>query len=146
MRYPVICILLTPLAAAMLSGCINADPSTFPMDAGSAGRPDVVRDTADDADPHAACRACLEAPEDPGPGCAGPLAACVADPKASIIYECGFVRECWSLPTQADIVGCGFPCFTEAGITSFGDPAVTLVTAVMMCVLGGCQPVCGANP
>jgi hypothetical protein len=144
MRNPVICILLTSLAAA-IPGCINAEPSTFPVDAGPQ-RPDVVRDTADDADPHAACRACLEAPEDPGPGCAGAVAACMADPKAAYIYECGFRHDCWSLPAQADIVNCGFPCFTEAGITSFGDPAITLTTAVLMCVLGGCQPVCGANP
>jgi hypothetical protein len=141
MRNRFICILFGPVAAA--AGCINADPSTFPSnDAGPIVRPDVLGD----GDTHAGCRACLEAPEDPGPGCAGPLAVCMADEKCPIIYECGFVRECWSLPTQTEVTSCGFPCFQEAGVTSLGDPVVAVTLGVLACVLGACQPACGANP
>ena len=146
MRTAAISILI--LLAASHPGCIDANPSTFPdPDAGPViVRPDVVRDTADDADLHAACRACLTAPEDPGPGCGSALAACVANEKCEKIYECGFHRDCWSLPTQTDIINCGFPCFAEAGVTDFADPAVTLIQAVSPCVLGPCQPACGVVP
>jgi hypothetical protein len=145
MRTAVFSILLT-LLAALLPGCIDADPSTFPgVDAGLDARTGVA-DTASDVDPHAACRACLEAPEDPGPGCGGRVAACMADARCPLIYECGFERGCWSLTTQMEVVSCGLPCFVAAGVTNLGDPVVTLVTDVLGCVLGQCQPACGANP
>ena len=150
MRNITICILLTSLAASM-PACINADPSTFPnLDAGSGGRPDVVSvsdgETDGDAEPPLSCRACLEAPEDPGPGCAALTAACTSDMKCNIIYECAFEIGCWFLPTQAEIVSCGFPCYARAGVSNPADPVFTLGTPVVQCVLSVCQPACGAKP
>jgi hypothetical protein len=139
---------LVQLLAAALSGCINADPSTFAnSDAGPVvTRPDVMRDTAEDVDPQAACRACFAAPEDPGPGCGSITADCLADMKCRIVFECGFRRDCWSLPTPTDIFNCGFPCFAEAGITSVSDPSVPLVQPLSPCATGVCQPACGIVP
>ena len=140
--------LLMTLLTASLPGCINADPSPFlNLDASPPiMRPDVVRDTADDVDPQAVCRACLTAPEDPGPGCGSIISACVADEKCNLVYECGFRRDCWSLPTPTDIFNCGFPCFAEAGITSINDPSVPLVQPLSPCVTTACQSACGVTP
>ena len=148
MRTAVYSILATLLAAS-LPGCINADPSTFPglVDGGApVTRPDVMRDTPEDVDPRSICRACLAAPEDPGPGCEAANTACVTDEKCNIVYECAFRLDCLSLPTQVDIINCSIGCFGEAGITSPTHPSVALATAITTCVLGQCQPACGVSP
>jgi hypothetical protein len=144
-----IVISLFASAVATMMGCVDATPSDFTVpDAGAGGgRADVdYGDLPPDAipDPNALCRACLEAPEDPGPGCAGPHAACMADEKCASIYECAFMKDCWSIGEQGPIIICTLPCYQAVGITSPMDPVVALTSPILGCVLGPCAPVCKA--
>jgi hypothetical protein len=148
MRNPVVNILLATLAAC-LAGCIDANPSTFYVDAGlEVGPPDDVDrgDVDPDADPFAACRACFAAPEDPGPGCGGPSAACSADAKCTSIQECAITTACYTRATQAEVIDCVLPCFVANGVTNLGDPVLMLTNPLLPCALGPCQPACKGGP
>ena len=141
MRKIVNSIVVTSLAAALAS-CINADPSNFYVDAGAdIARPDIVVDDSGDApDPNAACKACLEAPEDPGPGCKGPVDACKADEMCAKIYDCGFENACWGLAAIPEIQICGYmKCIVPLGL-GLSDPSVALATAVVVCTIPKCNP------
>ena len=113
------------------------------------GRPDVdYGDLPPDAipDPHAECKACLEAPEDPGPGCATAYATCMADRKCKSISDCAFELDCWKLPMQGEITICALECFFKEMVFDPADPIAMVLNPVAACVLGVCQPVCGMMP
>lgn len=135
------------LIATFSLGCLDVDPLPFyPRDAGTM---DVgsVDDAGEDApDPKAVCRACIETPNDPGPGCGDQYQACFANDKCVLIFECVLAKGCTSAPTQPEIINCALPCVSEAGGVNIGDPAVQLILPIAPCVLGVCKPACGVSP
>ncbi|MET0592162.1 MAG: hypothetical protein ABW133_05655 [Polyangiaceae bacterium] len=142
-------ILLSFFAAA--PGCINADPSNFLVDAGVDAPPSPpvdadIDDSGDAPDPYAACKACLEAPEVPGPGCKTAVDACKADESCLKVYECAFEQKCIGLPSVPEILLCGFTkCNTPLGVP-YEHPATALAQALVVCEVPKCNPIpCGPN-
>ena len=145
MRNTVKSILLTSFAT--VAGCINADPSNFPVDAGSdAGRPDVIVDDSGDApDPNAACKTCLETPDEPGPGCKSVLDSCQADQGCAGIYDCAFEKGCMALPSLMEILICGF-INCNPNMLPPNDPSFNLASGIAQCSATKCKPPCGPTP
>jgi hypothetical protein len=150
MRKLVISMLASALASIL--GCVDATPSTFP-DAGAGGGrpppPDVdYGDLAPDEipDPVAVCKACLEAPEDPGPGCGMPYSACYGNTQCASIFDCGFETSCFVLPSQGEIIVCSLPCFFKFGVTSPSDPIVMLTQPLLDCLIAKCSLPCRGIP
>jgi hypothetical protein len=141
--------MLAPALASIL-GCVDATPSDFTVpDAGSGGQPDVdYGDLPPDAitDPIEICRACLAAPEDPGPGCATGYNACMAIEQCMKIVNCYLEAGCAQKPTMAEANGCALPCFVSNGVSSLDDPIIPIATPVGACATAACHPACGGTP
>lgn len=143
----------TLLATSSLR-CLDVEPLPFyPRDAGASdiggggGEDDASEDADPDApDPKALCRACIQTPNSPGPGCGDQYQACFANEKCVLIFECVLAKGCTSRPTQPEIINCALPCVSEAGGVNIGDPAVQLILPIAPCVLGPCKPSCGVGP
>jgi hypothetical protein len=150
MRNIVSSIVVVALAASLPS-CINADPSLFYVDAGAdITRPDIMVDDSGDEpppDPKVACKACLEAPDDPGPGCQSVVDPCKANENCLKIYDCALEKGCMQRPATQEIQLCGYTnCIAPAGI-AITDLGVTLATAVAQCDFEKCNPnPCGPTP
>ena len=93
--------------------------------------------------PNPRCRACLGAANDPGPGCAAELMRC-GPPRCSAIFECGYAAGCYFVPTISESVQCHVPCMgTTIGLN---DPAIVLLSQLVMCAYGSCADACTASP
>lgn len=96
-----------------------------------------------DVDNRPPCVQCITSPDDAGtPGCADEIAACMADPECAGTYACALVNHCFEQPTFRDIVNCGIPCATEAGITNTNDPAIMLIYNIAVCAQARCNMPC----
>ena len=93
-------------------------------------------------DPVAVCKACLEAPEDPGPGCATAHANCYGVEQCASIFDCGFETNCYALPSQGEIIVCAIPCFVKFGVSSPSDPVTMLTQPLLTCLIDKCSLPC----
>jgi hypothetical protein len=129
------------LAVALISACVDTSPIAF--DGFDAGTTDVA------ADGHAlaeSCRQCVQAPDEPGPGCAALWAECVAEPRCEVMAECAIDRGCLSLHTVDERTACSLPCADMVGgVTSGGDPIVPLILRLNVCSLDACRDACLAE-
>jgi hypothetical protein len=135
---PVIAASLLCLHACLDTNAIDFVPAPIttlpPGDAGT---------DAEDADLRRPCQRCVEAPDEPGPGCGNAVAACVADPVCALVYECALAKGCLEKADQHDSVTCGVPCAEEAGVRTTTDPVVTLILGVTDCVANtACGAIC----
>jgi hypothetical protein len=106
--------------------------------------PVVPPDASDDGeiDPQAACRACMAAPEDPGPGCQTVFSACRENPKCSLFIDCGFELQCF-LGSKREVLSCGDPCLKRGGPLAPTDPAFLLAANFFNCAANGsCGEIC----
>lgn len=99
-----------------------------------------LTDAGGDAAATQACYDCLEAPNDPGPGCANEYKACDDDPKCKAQQAC-YRKDCsWAIkPT--DVFACGSKCFEDLGV-AFDDPASLLAYNIYLCATKACGPLC----
>lgn len=145
------------LTLVVAGGCLSVDPIDFqapdahpPFDAsidstfGDGGELDAEADAAD-VDGTLGCYACIEAPDDPGPGCGTEYTACVDKPQCKAIMDCVFAAGCFYLATTKDFTVCAIPCAIEAGVTSTDDPIVVLGLNVAYCADKTCRPFCGGG-
>jgi hypothetical protein len=124
---------------ALPCACLEMNVSTV----AKTENPIVQRDAAADADlgPQEACRACLAAPEDPGPGCQMPYSACNGEPKCKAILDCGFEVQCFQ-GAQRAFLGCALPCVTKQVLLP-DDPVLNIATGLFQCLANGpCGEVC----
>jgi hypothetical protein len=101
-------------------------------------------DASDDGplDPQLACLACLNEPEDPGPGCNMPYTARLQDAKCNKIIQCGFESQCFQGSRKA-FLNCGLPCVTKGGVLTPDDPVLTLAQNLFQCLANGpCGDIC----
>ena len=106
--------------------------------------PVVGPDASDDGgmDPQAACRACLAAPDEPGPGCQTAFSACQQNPKCTVFIDCGFELKCFEGSKRA-VLTCGLPCLSRGGVLTPDDPALTLASNFFQCAANGpCGDIC----
>jgi hypothetical protein len=104
--------------------------------------PIVDSDASADGGPQAACAACMEAPEDPGPGCQPTFTACKDNPKCALIIKCGFERQCFQ-GSRREFMNCGLPCVTNNGVLTPDDPVLNLGATLFQCLANGpCGNLC----
>ena len=123
------------------SACLDGSPLIVPEEAGleDGGQPE---DVEIDGDIFSPCRDCFMGLTDADVTCAATWGPCSADPKCAGTLECALLAGCLALPSLPDIVTCGTPCATQAGIFRADDPAVGLILPVLDCVVRECRAVC----
>ena len=134
--------LVFAFAGILLVACLDATPYTMPPPTNDGGATRTI-DAAEDADAAmTTCRACLGAPDAPGPGCGDELAACQADPKCGAALACALADGCFDRGSLGQLVVCGLPCAKAAGIVSNDDPAVTQAFNFLHCAGTTCVTPC----
>jgi hypothetical protein len=90
-----------------------------------------------DADP-SPCRACMRAPNEPGPGCANEFLDCSLSIRCAQIFECAYGGGCILKPTTTESVECVRPCLTglEEG------PLVIYLSNLFSCIDAKCRDAC----
>ena len=142
-----IAVLISATTIGVVAGaaaCLDMSPNNF-VPAEQEAEPPPVRDAGPDVpdvDMRPPCIQCLEAPDQPGPGCADELADCRADPKCSATYDCVLAKSCLTKGEQKKIILCGLPCAQEAGIIAQDDPAAVLILGVVGCIQSACPSQC----
>lgn len=87
------------------------------------------------------CQQCLEAPNQPGPGCANELAACQANALCADHLVCLEQQGCTALTTREEMFTCGTQCWQDRHV-DINDPAVALGYAVYRCRITSCGSIC----
>jgi hypothetical protein len=125
------------------TGLAALTPAFLPM-ACVDTEPVVVEEVRLDAgaDANGPCGTCVQAPSEPGPGCADVLDDCNEHERCKLTMECAFASGCLELPTISVIVSCGIDCTETTGIAQ-DQEAITALTAVFTCLVGACAPSCG---
>lgn len=124
--------LLFALGALALAGCVDVTPLPYtPPDASL----DALSDSGADSGPvRPECTACIDRFPDAGaPGCGDKKAACRASPACSVLYDCTNTRGCLAAPNEVERNNCSLPCAALAGISSFNDPNLLLIYAIVDC-------------
>jgi hypothetical protein len=127
--------LLLLLSALAAEAC--DDPSFIAVEApeaGAAAKKDAGGEGGFDV---AACQACLNAPDMPGPGCQTEIQACEALTDCAPLLPCSAAMNCYGL-TQAGFINCGLPCGTASDISAAMGPGFTAAVAYFMCVTAAC--------
>jgi hypothetical protein len=149
--------MVATVALVVASGCLNVDPVDFnapdtrPLTTFDTSVSDATLGEGDevdgelDGDGALGCYQCIEAPDDPGPGCGTEFAACAAAPKCKALMDCVFATGCFFLATTKDFTVCAIPCAVEAGVTTTDDPNVTLGLNVAYCADKSCRQFCGGG-
>jgi hypothetical protein len=109
--------------------------------------PLVTPDAGDDSgvDPTAVCRACIAAPEDPGPGCKTPHDVCIANGMCKAMIECAFADHCFLGPRR-DFLTCAIPCLTKAGVDNMNAEILMSASSLFQCLANGpCGEFCFAD-
>ena len=133
---------LSACVGILLVACLDATPYTMPPPANDGGANPTI-DAAEDGDAATTtCRACLGAPDAPGPGCGDELAACQADPKCGAALACALADGCFDRGSLGQLVVCGLPCAKAAGIVSNDDPALTQAFDLFHCAGTTCVTPC----
>jgi hypothetical protein len=106
--------------------------------------PIVGPDAGEDGglDPAAACRACMAAPEDPGPGCKMPYDTCMANGMCRTMLACAFEFQCFLGP-QRLFLTCAIPCLERAGVDNMNAEVLTTASSLFQCLANGpCRNSC----
>jgi hypothetical protein len=100
--------------------------------------PIVDLDAGDDGGPSAAelCRACIAAPEDPGPGCKTPHDVCMANGMCKAMIQCAFDDRCFLGP-QRNFLTCAIPCLEKAGVDNMNAEVLTTASTLFQCLANG---------
>jgi hypothetical protein len=132
------CLSLITLAV-LYSACLEM-PITH---VSKTDNPVVVPDAGEDgADPLEVCRACLAAPEEPGPGCKTTYDACVGEPPCKLMIQCAFDERCLLGP-QKGFFACALPCLDKAGVKTSDDKIISFASNLFQCLANGpCGDVC----
>jgi hypothetical protein len=125
-------------AACAAAGCLDATPVSVQSTLFDASA------DADDGATAAMCNACVQAPDQPGPGCGSEQAACSALPVCKATVECATRAFCFERGSLGALEQCGLPCAIDSGIV-LGDPAYTASLQVFSCVLASCGSACGLS-
>ena len=135
--------LLVALVLVVAGACV--DPPITSLEGGGHARPPPLEeDAATDApeDLLTGCKRCMNADEDPGPGCYSAYTTCVNDKKCNDTLECIYGAGCFGASPKS-FLGCGTPCGTKAGIFTGNDPSLAIAAALFQCVAnGGCNAAC----
>jgi hypothetical protein len=124
--------LLCALGALALARCVDVTPVQYNAPDAT---PDAPSDGGGDAGPLTVeCTACIDRFPDAGvPGCGHAKAACQASPACSILLGCTTERGCLAAPNEVERNNCSLPCTALAGISSFDDPNLLLIYAIVDC-------------
>lgn len=132
------CLVLLAVAA-LPSACLDMPITRLSKTENPVGGSDAG---ADALDPVEVCAACIQAPEDPGPGCKTPYDACVAEPPCKLMIQCAFDDHCILGPRKA-FLGCGLPCLEKAGVKTSDDKILTFASILFQCLANGpCGDLC----
>jgi hypothetical protein len=104
----------------------------------------IVIDAGEDggSDPQVACRACITAPNEPGPGCLNNYTTCVEHPLCKIMINCAFDLQCYQGSRKAFLT-CAYPCLEKAGITTGNEEVITIASTLFTCSANGpCGNIC----
>jgi hypothetical protein len=123
------------------AACIDTSPVHVFKEGGVIGTWDATED--DDAGPNPACRACIAAPNDPGPGCGDELGRCGETKFCMRIYECAYAGGCVFKKTQNESIACALPCASD--ITDVYDPSISRAVELTSCFHANCVDVCAAD-
>jgi hypothetical protein len=132
---------LTVLAViASFTACLDMPITRISKTEDPVGRGDAGEDG--DFDPQAACRACVAAPDEPGPGCEKVLSACQADPICNFLINCAFESVCFQGSRKAFLT-CATPCLTKAGVMTGNEKVIEIASTLFTCAANGpCGDVC----
>jgi hypothetical protein len=122
---------LAPVALPM--ACVDTEPVVVD---------EIQRDAG--ADAIGPCGTCVEAPSEPGPGCADALAGCHAHEACKETIDCAFETGCLELPTVPELISCGIDCSETTNVTDDKD-AVAALSTLFTCMIEPCAPFCGAG-
>lgn len=129
--------------AVALVACLDPTPYVLPASpAADAGPPPPDSGDAE-ADAVPPCEACLHAPSAPGPGCGDVIAICVDDAKCNAALACASSDGCFERGSLSQLISCGLPCATDAGILAQNDPALEKAYRVFQCAGSACAAPCG---
>ena len=130
-------------AASVVFAAACAEPAQAPKsrDAGITEPGDAASEAAD---PNPPCRACIAAPNQPGPGCADELSRCNDWASCLDIYACGYAAGCIFKKTQAESLECFRPCAEP--YASIDDPTIVVTIQLISCVYAKCNDVCAVSP
>ena len=134
------CLIVVAMAA-LPSACLE-----MPIHRIAKADPIPIPDAGEDGglDPAEACRACVAAPEDPGPGCKTPYDACIADGMCKAMIECAFDERCFLGP-QRTFLTCAYPCLGKAGVSTMNAPVLEKASNLFQCLANGsCNAFCFA--
>lgn len=134
--------LFRTVAAVVLVGivcpaCLDPTPIIVKKDASTA-----PGDATADANVHPACRACLEAPSSPGPGCGDDFDKCGSTGTCRQIYDCALKKDCFFKASVNASISCGVPCAVQAGTTNQHDPSIGAILSLAACAHQACASVC----
>jgi hypothetical protein len=126
--------------AALASACLEMPVTRL----SKTENPIVGQDAGEDAGPGPLeiCKACVAAPEDPGPGCKTPYDTCMREPKCGRMIQCAFDDGCFLGPRRG-FLGCGLSCLTKAGVETSDDTVLTPASNLFQCLANGpCGDLC----
>ena len=93
-------------------------------------------------DPQVACRACITAPDEPGPGCLNNYNTCFENPQCKIMINCAFETQCYQGSRKAFLT-CAYPCLEKAGIKTGNEDVITIASTLFTCSANGpCGNIC----
>jgi len=130
---------LATLASVALAAACNDERLPPPsVDGGLVEPSDVANEVAD---PNPPCRACIAAPNEPGPGCADELSRCGLN-RCFEIFECGYAAGCQFKKSTSEAVECYRPCL---GRFAEYDPALVAISNLLSCADAKCIDVCAVD-
>jgi hypothetical protein len=133
-------VLVASIGGAVLHACL--DVQVIHVDepgSDGGGGPGHDLDVASDAP--RPCELCMNAPSDPGPGCAQEVAICAADRGCHDTMVCAVAARCLELSGMGTILDCGTPCGRDAGL-DLSSPSLTYLFDVLACAQDSCGPIC----
>ena len=126
-------ILIIGVMTAAAAGCLDVTSvEVAPPDASVAGAAGL-------------CQECMFRENSPEqPGCSESFSACSQNDACLSAYLCSVDKGCYA-GSKTQLISCGMPCASEAGIASLNDPAIAIAAAFFQCMQGPCGPACFPN-
>ncbi|MET0593683.1 MAG: hypothetical protein ABW133_13350 [Polyangiaceae bacterium] len=126
-------LFLVAVAATGWCGCLEMPISIVEK----TGGPIVSLDAGPDAEDHlTVCLRCIQAPEEPGPGCSIPYTACVENEQCKLILECGIQMGCFQGPRKG-FLACGLGCLMAGGVKTPDDKTLNAASNAFQCFANG---------
>jgi hypothetical protein len=132
-------VLVASIGGAVLHACLDVQVIHVDEPVSDGGGPGHDLDVASDAP--RPCELCINAPPDPGPGCAHVVAICAADRGCHDTMVCAVAARCLELSGMGTILDCGTPCGRNAGL-DLSSPSLTYLFDVLACAQDSCGPIC----